>query len=153
MEIYNKYFKDETNGFTGSVESYKVLTKENYLKVFLQTNTDDDGLLYKTIQSLATEILIIKIISVAPEFQGKGYGSKMLSEILKESTCSASILLCDITEEQLPGFKLERFYELQGFKAIESFQDYPIMIYPEKLAQEIIANLKKINKNNIKHKY
>lgn len=138
MEIFKKNFKEETDGFTGFYEGFKVSTNTNDLKDFLNLHIDDNSVLFNKIKIISEEILIIKNLKINREFQGKGNGSLILSELLKLSKAQSAILICDVTENQLFGFILEKFYESHNFKTIDHYQYYPIMIYPQKIANQII---------------
>lgn len=142
MQSFSKCFDEEEDGFFGSYDAYSVNTDKENLANFLKNNVDDDGKIYEAIKKETNTILIIKNLNIDKEFQGQGYGSEILSNLLNESYAEAAILMCDILESQLPGFVLEKFYESHNFKTIENYQDYPIMIYPESLAEKVIQNLK-----------
>lgn len=138
MEIFKKNFKEETDGFSGFYEGFKVSTATNDLKDFLNLHIDDNSFLSNKIKNLSEEILIIKNLKIKREFQGKGNGSLILSELLKLSNAKSAILICDVTENQLFGFILEKFYESHNFKAIDYYQYYPIMVYPKIIAEKLI---------------
>lgn len=142
MQNFSKCFEEEEDGFCGSYDAYLIDTNKENLANFLRSNIDDDGRIYEAIKKEIDSILVIKNLNIDKEFQGQGYGSEILSEVLNESYAQAAILMCDIMEGQLPGFILEKFYESHDFKTIETYQDYPVMIYPESLANKIIENLK-----------
>lgn len=142
MQNFSKCFDEDDDGFSGSYDAYSVNTNKENLANFLKNNVDDDGKIYEAIKKETNNILVIKNLNIDKEFQGKGYGSEILSDLLNESYAEAAILMCDILEGQLPGFVLEKFYESHNFKTIETYQDYPIMIYPESLAEKVIQNLK-----------
>lgn len=142
MEDFSKVYSNEDDGFEGSIECYVVKTEKENLKNFLFKELGDDGNIYNIIKENTDEVLIIKNVFLEPEFRGKGYGLQMISDILTESYCKSSILVCDTHESQKPGFKLEQFYESIGFLSVtENKQNCPLMVYPEKIANNIKSSI------------
>ncbi len=141
MEIFSKNYSEEDDGFEGNSEAYSVSTQKENLKNWLNKEVFDSGNLYEIIKNLTQEILIIKNINVSENFQGQGNGTTILCDLIQDSFASAAILICDVGESQREGFVLERFYEENGFKTILIQNDYPLMVYPEKLANQIIEQM------------
>lgn len=143
MEYIEKNFNYLNNGFTGSYKISTVTTEKIIFKQFLANHCDDTGVIYHTIKELIPQIIIIENLNIAQEFQNKGHGSYLLKEILKIYHIENAILACDVTENQRFGFVLENFYERHNFKTIETYQDFPLMLYPKSLA---IKTMKKLIK-------
>ena len=72
-----------------------------------------------------------------------------ISYILNESYCSTAILICDTSESQKEGFILEKFYENNDFKTIYYTNNYPIMVFPTDVAEDIKKILDNVGKNKM----
>ena len=150
MQSYSKTFTEDEDGFEGNIEAYSVSTEKENLLNWLKKEADEPEKVYEAIKSLLPEILIIKNLNVDEKFQGNGYGSEIITNVLNESFAQGAILLCDIAEPQNPGFFLEKFYEMHDFKAIQHNLDYPIMVFPSSLADKIIEKLSNQKTSSIK---
>lgn len=142
LQDFSKVYCDLEDGFDGSIEGYLVSTQKENLKIWLEKEISNSSL-YDIIRQVTPHILIIKNLWIDEVFRGKGFGSKMISDILKDSDASAAILVCDISQSQKPGFILEKFYQSQGFQTIFDYLDYPLMFYPKNLAEKIDSFQKK----------
>lgn len=123
-------YDEENDGFNGSYYGYVVSTEEENLKNWLQKEINDDGYIYNLIKDKAEEIFILKNINIDEEFQGKGFGKRLLEEAMEEAE-APTILICDIGESQKSFFNLEIFYEKQGFETILTVNNYPLMVSEE----------------------
>lgn len=148
MQIYSREYSAEDDGFEGSCEAYLISTKKENLFNWLEKEISEPEKLYKIIQELIEDILIIKNINVDEEYQGQGNGGQILSDLMNESFANGAILVCDIGESQKEGFVLEKFYESNNFKTILKTNDYPLMVYPVDLAEKIL----KIIENDLQTK-
>jgi predicted GNAT family acetyltransferase len=145
MQIFSKTYNEDDDGFDGNIEAYYVSTQKENLKNWLSKEVSDSGLLYQTIQKITNNILIIKNINIEEQFRGQGFGSQIITEIINKSFAEAAILMCDISEEQLPNFVLEKFYESNDFNTIFRYLDYPLMMYPSELGDKVTEKLKMVN--------
>lgn len=151
MNHYSKVYEEDEDGFNGNCEAYSTETNKENLFNWLSKESNDAEKLYKIIQELTSEILIIKNINVEEEFRGQGNGAQILCDLVNDSYATAAILLCDIGESQKEGFVLEKFYEENNFKTIMKKDNYPLMVYPCELAEKIIDKLNQLqNKNKAK---
>lgn len=125
-EVIKSYNK-ENDGFNGNYYGYVVSTEEENLKNWLQKEINDDGYVYNIIKNKTEEIFILKNLNIDEDFQGKGFGKKLLEEAMEEAEVP-TILLCDIGESQKSFFDLEIFYEKQGFETILNVKNYPLMV-------------------------
>ncbi len=150
MNSFSKDYDEDEDGFNGNCEAYLISTKKENLFNWLQKETPQAEEIYKSIQKLTGEILIIKNLNVDEEFQGQGFGTQILCELINDSYANAAILVCDIGETQKEGFILEKFYESHDFKTIATNNDYPLMVYPKEIAEAIVSDLNTSLK--IKHK-
>lgn len=141
MRNVEKRFSLKENGFNGSYKLSLVTTNQKTFKDFLFNHCDDRGIYFRTIQKHIMNIIIIENLNIDKEYQNKGHGSKLLREILSGYNIKHAVLACDITQGQRFGFFLEKFYELKGFKTIETYQDFPLMLYPQESAIKIMTSL------------
>lgn len=141
MKSFSKSYDEEESGFNGSCEAYLISTQKENLLNWLQKETPRAEQIYKSIQKLTGEILIVKNLNVDEKFQGQGFGTQILCDLINDSYTNAAILVCDIGESQKEGFILEKFYESHDFKTIATNNDYPLMVYPQELALAIISEL------------
>lgn len=138
-------FSEEDDGFEGNVNAYIVPSKEDNLKNWFLQNFDyldkieiDDFI--NAIKNNSKDILIIKNLNIDEEYQGNGYGSQIIEQLMDEDF-DTSILIADITESQKEGFKIEKFYNAVGFKSVIEQDKYPIMIFPERTADKVIKEI------------
>lgn len=150
MDFFSKIYSEDDDGFEGNYEAYKVSTDKENLLNWLDNEVSNPQKLYQIIQELTDNILIIKNLNINEEYQGKGFGGEVLCDLLNESFSTAAILICDIGENQKEGFILEKFYENYDFKTISIYNNYPIMVFPSELANNIITKLKNDKKFLIK---
>lgn len=115
MEIIEKNFDEENDGFEGYMLAYTINpSKENNLSNFLR----DEGIpeaFINQIERINDEILVIKNIYVDEEYRGNGYGNEILEELLSHSLSGKVILIADMDETQQEGFNLIAFYNSYGF--------------------------------------
>lgn len=152
MKSYSKDYCFEEDEFDGVIECYLVDTSKENLKNWLEKEVGDKGTIYNIIKDKTSEVLIIKNAYIDEEFRGQGFGLDMINEALSSSYAQSSILLCDSYESQREGFKLSSFYEQLGYKTILINNEQPLMVYPEKLADEIknqLENSFKQKKNKL----
>lgn len=124
-EIIRNYSKEE-DGFEGSYYGYVVSTEEENLKNWLEEEINDDGYVYDLIKNATDEVFILKNLNIDEEFQGRGFGKQILEDAI-ENAEAPTILMCDMGESQRSFFKLEIFYENQGFETILTINNYPLM--------------------------
>lgn len=144
IKYISKVYTEDEDGFDGNCDGYVINTNAENLLNFLSEYAVDAQRIVNAIKSIKDEILIIKNINVDERFQGFGYGSEIINYMLNESYCSTAILICDTSESQKEGFVLEKFYENNDFQTIFYTNDYPIMMFPIEVAEQI----KKILDNN-----
>ena len=149
IKYISKVFTEDEDGFNGNCEGYVINTNAENLPNFLSEYTVNAQNIVNAIKNIKDEILIIKNINVDEEFQGCGYGGEILSYILNESYCSTAILICDTSESQKEGFILEKFYENNDFKTIYYTNNYPIMVFPTDVAENIKKILDNVGKNKM----
>lgn len=115
MEIIEKNFDEENDGFEGYMLAYTINpSKENNLSNFLR----DEGIpeaFINQIERINDDILVIKNIYVDEEYRGNGYGNEILEELLSHSLSGKAILIADKDETQQEGFNLITFYNSYGF--------------------------------------
>lgn len=115
MEIIEKNFDEENDGFDGYMLAYTINpSKENNLSNFLR----DEGIpeaFINQIERINDDILVIKNIYVDEEYRGNGYGNEILEELLSHSLSGKAILIADKDETQQEGFNLITFYNSYGF--------------------------------------
>lgn len=150
MNDFSKTYIEEKDGFNGSCEAYLISTKKENLLNWLTKEINEPEIVYQAIEMLVNDILIIKNINVDEDFQGQGNGNQILCDLINNSFANAAILVCDIGESQKEGFILEKFYESNNFKTILITNNYPLMVYPTHLAEEIIQQLN--NEHKVKPK-
>lgn len=138
-------FSEDNDGFDGNIDAYIVSSKEENLKNWFLQNFDfldnvevEDFI--NTIRSHSDDILIIKNLNVDHEFQGQGFGTQIMNEIMSYDFDTA-ILIADRTESQLKDFDIEKFYNSLSFKSVIYQNNYPIMVFPEKTAENIINDI------------
>lgn len=151
MKDFSKIYTEEDDGFNGNCDAYLINTNQINLLNWLTKEISESEKLYRIINELTDDILIIKNINIDEEFQGEGNGTEILNELINKSYTKAAILVCDIGESQKEGFILEKFYTKNNFKTIFNENNYPIMVYPTKLADSIIKKLN-FEKKNIRKK-
>lgn len=152
----NEYYTEEENGFEGSYDAYLVDTFAENLKNFLNKEVGDNGSIYHIIRKEVGHILIIKNLNIDEKFQGQGYGSELLNEIIENARSKGvhhAILLCDLNESQKDNFNLVTFYENHGFNTLYQPHDCPLMFYPEHTASNIKKELGIIINNVEKNKH
>lgn len=145
MNTVEKLYKKEIDGFSGNYKIFKLSTDDKNLEKFLKNHIDDTGIILNAIQKFMKDIIIIYNLNIDKNDQNKGHGSSLLKEILEIYNTKHAILACDITQNQRFGFILEHFYECHNFKTIETYQDFPLMLFPETIALNIINEIKKTN--------
>ena len=74
------------------------------------------------------------------EFQEKVMELKCFNELINKSYTKAIFLFVILGKVKKKGFILEKFLYKNNFKTIFNENNYPIMIYPTKLADSIIKN-------------
>lgn len=146
MRDYSREYEEEKDGFSGSCEAYLIPTEKENLYNWLSKEIDKPEIVYKALKEVAKDILIIKNINVDEDFRGQGNGTQILCDMIGDSYAQSAILLCDIGENQHEGFVLEKFYEENNFKTVLLHNNYPLMVYPERLAQKVIEKLKTTKK-------
>lgn len=147
MRDYSREYTEEEDGFEGNCEAYLISTQKENLFNWLSNEIDNPEIVYEALKTLANEMLIIKNINVNEEFRGQGKGTQILCDVINDSYAEAAILLCDIGESQKEGFVLEKFYEENNFKTILMHNHtYPLMIYPQRLAEKVMEKLKSSKK-------
>lgn len=142
MKMLEKKFVQKENGFNGYYRIIFLKSKEQEFKNFLYNHTDDKENIFKTISEKVDDIIVIQNLNIERNHQNQGHGSQILKEILNNYKIDYAILSCDVTQNQRFGFVLEKFYECHNFKTVEYYQDFPLMVYPQDLALEVIKNLK-----------
>jgi ribosomal protein S18 acetylase RimI-like enzyme len=138
MKVLEQNFTQQKHGFNGYYKIIILKTKEEEFKKFLDNHTNDNGMIFKAINEIVADIVVIQNLKIEKSYQNKGHGSQLLKEILKNYDVNYAILSCDVTQNQRFGFILENFYERHNFKAIEYYQDFPLMLYPQDLAKKIL---------------
>lgn len=136
----SQYYNQKEHGFEGSYEAYIVDTNAENLKNFLNTEVGDNGSIYNIIKKEVDKILVIKNLNIDEDFQGQGYGSELLYELLENAKSYGAhdaVLLCDLNESQKSGFSLTQFYENHDFSILCQPHDCPLMFYPESTAIKI----------------
>lgn len=144
MKVVEKIFTKEDCGFNGYYKIFILPTKGEDFKNFLNNHTTDKGVIYQSIQKKKDTIIIIHNLNIEKPFQNKGYGSGLLKEILNSYNIDCAILSCDMLQNQRFGFFIEEFYNRHDFKTVESYQDFPLMVFPQHLANSVIEQLKMI---------
>jgi N-acetylglutamate synthase-like GNAT family acetyltransferase len=114
----------------GSVEGYAIVSAaeqvENWL---LGLTVEADGLI-ADIRSEHENVAILKNINVDDEHRGHGHGNDLMESFLaaaQDNGADTVLLLCDLNEEQSPGFDLKRWYEGWGFEAVLDTPSGPVM--------------------------
>lgn len=79
MDFFSKIYSEDDDGFEGNYEAYKVSTDKENLLNWLDNEVSNPQKLYKIIQELTENILIIKNLNINEEYQGKGFGGEILS--------------------------------------------------------------------------
>lgn len=146
MIEYEKIYSKEEDGFEGDIFGYEVDTSKENLKNWLNSNIGDSEKIYDIIKNNVENIFILKNINVEEEYQGMGYGTLILEDLMNELNPESIILLCDISESQKENFILEKFYENNDFKTVYNYEDYPLMVYPESTALNIKNQIEEKNK-------
>lgn len=141
MKDYSREYTEKQDGFDGNCEAYLIPTEKENLYNWLSKEIESPETIYNALKILAKDILIIKNINVDESFRGQGNGGQILCDVICDSYADAAILLCDIGESQKEGFILEKFYEENNFKTVLMHNNYPLMIYPEKLAEKVIEKI------------
>lgn len=149
MRDYSREYTEKQDGFDGNCEAYLIPTEKENLLNWLSKEIDNPEKVYNALKTYAREILIIKNINVDEQFRGQGNGTQILCDVIGDSYPDAAILLCDIAEEQKPGFVLEKFYQENNFKTVLMHNNYPLMVYPEILAEKVIEKLQAKHKIKI----
>ena len=153
MVNIDKNFIEEEDGFNGNYEGYVIDTNKENLQNWLVNEISDTGDIYNAVSKYSNKIFILKNINIEEGFRGQGYGTDILEDALSEALnlvqADSVILLSDSSETQDEGFVLEKFYESQGFKEISNHEGYPLMVYPEDIANKIKEKLKSLKQNKI----
>ena len=149
MRDYSRQYTEDQDGFEGNCEAYLIPTEKENLFNWLSKEIDNPEKVYLALKTYAQNILIIKNINVEEDFRGQGNGTQILCDLIGDSYTDAAILVCDIGESQKEGFVLEKFYQENNFKTVLIHNNYPLMVYPESLADKVIEKLKPKNKNKM----
>lgn len=140
---YTKDYTPEEHVFYGEIHAIEYESSVENIKNWLELQKIPNAKKIKKILEKNVErVLILKSINIEEEYQGQGYGTEMLDEMLNETYPDAIILLCDNENEQKNGFVLEKFYEGYEFKRVNDLKS-PLMVYPEELADKVISELKR----------
>lgn len=70
---------------------------------------------------LGADLIVIKLIAVTPEYQGKGMGSALIDKVIDFSRTQAGFIEVGT---QLDNLQAIRLYQSKGFKLINSYLDY-----------------------------
>lgn len=138
MKILEKKFTEKENGFDGNYKIISLKVESEEFKYFLKNHTYEYKNIFDLIRKQINNIVIIQNLNIKKEYQGKGYGSQLLKEIIDMNKTCCFILSCDVTKNQRFGFNLEYFYECHDFKAIEYYQDFPLMLHPKNFALKLL---------------
>lgn len=142
MKSYSKEYDLEEDGFEGSIECYLADTSKENLRNWLESEVQNGTQIYNTLKELTHETLILKNLYIDEKYRGQGFGLDAVSEVLSDSYTPCAILVCDTHEEQRKGFNLESFYKELGFETITLNEtNQPLMVYPKKIAHQLIQKL------------
>lgn len=141
MEIIEKNFDEENDGFDGYMLAYTINpSKENNLSNFLRDEGISEAFINQ-IERINDDILVIKNIYVDEEYRGNGYGNEILEELLSHSLSGKAILIADKDETQQEGFNLITFYNSYGFTSALKQND--LLMVSENLKIELTPKTKK----------
>lgn len=140
IEISSKWYKGDI--YIGSLSGLLTMNGEALIN-YLKENINDTGVIYKCVNSIVRETLIIKSLNVLEEYQGKGYGKKILIDTMNKYKPESIILIADIGKRQRAGFDLVTFYKKNEFKEISECMFYPLMFWPIEKADKILMEINK----------
>lgn len=144
MESKIDYLKDV--GFyddISSVDAIEVSTQNQDLLDWLISEVGGDlpEKIQVALQDICNRALVIKSIYVDEDFRGQGIGSRLLDDLLDNTSAQSILLVADVLHDQRKGFDLIKFYRDRGFGVLHDMKHGPLMMYPYNTCTEISSRL------------
>lgn len=112
-----------------SIDGYEVNIDEENWQNWISDKIENPEKFINEIKNKYKRIAIIKNLNVDEELRGQGLGNTLMSYFFNETTADIILLIADISESQLPGFDLSKFYENWGFEYIMPTFMGSLMLY------------------------
>tara|TARA_B100000749_G_scaffold249593_1_gene214205 strand:+ start:2965 stop:3408 length:444 start_codon:yes stop_codon:yes gene_type:complete len=132
---------EQEHGFEGACSGFVFGTRSDNIRNWMAKQSPEHTRLCDAIQKYADTAFAIYNLNVDDEFQGEGHGIQLLEDAIEEADADLTVLISDSGEIQREGFVLESFYQSQGFMTVHRDGEYPVMIYPENKAKQILEYL------------